>query len=149
MTGSQLRPRLVPRSNLPVGICLHCDKTNSEVEFVSARMCKPCRSEYAKQWRTANAEKVGGYHSRYRAERLPRGAHYAPGDSYKSIALRQCEKCAICKAAFSVNPDVDHDHETGIVRGLLCRRCNLLLGMANDSVELLASSIEYLTERGQ
>lgn len=39
---------------------------------------------------------------------------------------------------------VDHDHESGRVRGLLCRACNLILGHAGDSRSVLMSAIEYL-----
>lgn len=41
---------------------------------------------------------------------------------------------------------VDHCHDTGIVRGLLCDRCNHLLGLAKDSQTLLSSAIKYLKE---
>ena len=51
--------------------------------------------------------------------------------------------CAICGRV----PDkfqVDHDHDTGIVRGLLCRGCNTLLGQASESEAILSRAIEYL-----
>jgi hypothetical protein len=38
----------------------------------------------------------------------------------------------------------DHNHTTGVVRGILCQQCNLALGQAKDSVEILQSLIEYL-----
>lgn len=51
-------------------------------------------------------------------------------------------KCAICNEAAKLN--VDHDHATGKVRGLLCRSCNLALGLMKDNVFILISAIEYL-----
>lgn len=61
-------------------------------------------------------------------------------------------KCAICKTASWDKEHkkfrrlvVDHDHKTGKVRGLLCANCNLVLGHAKDSVQLLAASIAYLS----
>ena len=39
---------------------------------------------------------------------------------------------------------VDHDHETGIIRGIICRRCNLGLGHFNDDPALIARALEYL-----
>lgn len=58
--------------------------------------------------------------------------------------------CAICLKA----PErgrrrglhVDHDHRTGIVRGLLCDSCNVALGRLRDSSELLSSAIRYLAD---
>lgn len=60
--------------------------------------------------------------------------------------------CAICGEAGSAPAQgktrsvlvVDHDHETGEVRGLLCRRCNTGLGGLGDSVEILVKAASYL-----
>jgi hypothetical protein len=51
-------------------------------------------------------------------------------------------KCAICNEVAKLN--VDHDHATGEVRGLLCRSCNIALGLMKDNVFILISAIEYL-----
>jgi len=59
----------------------------------------------------------------------------------------QGSRCAGCG---SDNPqsnrgwNLDHDHETGEVRGVLCKPCNLILGLADDSTEQLEGLIEYL-----
>ncbi len=55
--------------------------------------------------------------------------------------------CAICGGKDPKNEHgwcVDHDHTTGIVRGVLCDPCNNGLGRFNDSVESLNSAIRYL-----
>lgn len=53
--------------------------------------------------------------------------------------------CDICGREVSGRGrHVDHDHETGEVRGVLCLNCNLALGHFNDSIENLARAIEYL-----
>lgn len=54
--------------------------------------------------------------------------------------------CAICDADISEVKAalVDHCHETGQVRGLLCVRCNSLLGYAKDNIETLNRAISYL-----
>ena len=41
---------------------------------------------------------------------------------------------------------VDHCHGTGLVRGLLCTRCNLALGLLDDDTDTLYRAIEYLEE---
>jgi hypothetical protein len=43
---------------------------------------------------------------------------------------------------------VDHDHETGQVRALLCSTCNIMIGHAQDDVSILARAIQYLSEWG-
>jgi len=58
---------------------------------------------------------------------------------------RQGGKCLICKKDIIKNKAcVDHNHETGRVRGLLCDRCNHGLGNFKDNIELLQLAIEYL-----
>lgn len=44
---------------------------------------------------------------------------------------------------------IDHDHDTGVVRGLLCNLCNLLLGHARDQQDVLRAAIEYLDDAAQ
>jgi hypothetical protein len=55
-------------------------------------------------------------------------------------------KCGICGTAFeSANAGrVDHDHETGKVRGLLCIGCNIGLGHLGDRLEGLQAASDYL-----
>jgi len=55
-------------------------------------------------------------------------------------------KCAICKSDLKTthNVCVDHNHETGFIRGILCRKCNLGIGHLNDSIEILKSAVKYL-----
>lgn len=55
--------------------------------------------------------------------------------------------CAICKRSAEDSYKglhVDHDHESGRVRGLLCHKCNMALGLLGDSVSALADAIAYL-----
>jgi hypothetical protein len=55
--------------------------------------------------------------------------------------------CRICERAFSepeLPPAIDHDHHVGLVRGLLCHRCNLGLGNFRDNPAFLLAAIEYL-----
>lgn len=61
--------------------------------------------------------------------------------------------CAICgndeDGTGQRQLSVDHGHETGAVRGLLCNRCNPMLGYARDSIAVLQAAIEYLGSGNQ
>lgn len=59
--------------------------------------------------------------------------------------------CAICKTECSQGKRLalDHDHDTGQFRGLLCASCNLALGGFGDNPELLRNALLYLKEWGK
>lgn len=64
-----------------------------------------------------------------------------PEDYYEMYEEQQ-GLCGICGEAKSLV--VDHDHDTGDVRGLICQNCNLGIGQLKDSLVLLCQSIKYL-----
>jgi hypothetical protein len=70
-------------------------------------------------------------------------------EDYNNLLTKQNYKCAICKnynykkGKISVL-HVDHCHNTNIVRGLLCRSCNIALGHFKDQVNLLEKAIIYV-----
>lgn len=69
-----------------------------------------------------------------------------PGE-YAKLLEAQGGACAICGGSRRERLDVDHDHKTGYIRGLLCKMCNRrLLTAARDSAEILQSAIDYLLE---
>jgi hypothetical protein len=57
-------------------------------------------------------------------------------------------KCAICQVVLD-KPHFDHNHTTGKNRDLLCRFCNLVLGNAHDSIQVLKNAVEYLIKHGE
>ncbi len=64
---------------------------------------------------------------------------------FKELLKKQGGKCAICrKVERKRRISVDHCHETGRVRGLLCQLCNTSLGGFKDNPKLLKSAIKYL-----
>lgn len=67
---------------------------------------------------------------------------------WEIIWLQQGEVCAICgKAQLGTRCfATDHDHKTGATRGLICHRCNRLLGWAFDDPEILESAANYLRD---
>lgn len=67
------------------------------------------------------------------------------------IFEKQSGRCAVCGSkGFRMNPNamfllvVDHDHTTGKVRGMLCHNCNRALGLLQDNISALETSIKYL-----
>lgn len=57
--------------------------------------------------------------------------------------------CMICNEHGDTSKDlfVDHNHDTGDIRGLLCYQCNFALGHFKDSIPLLLKAVEYLTNK--
>lgn len=75
-------------------------------------------------------------------------------DEYLWRLQEQHFACYTCKKPFNRENNekevqVDHNHETGKVRGLVCISCNLALGQIQDSINLLASMITYLISDGK
>jgi len=69
-------------------------------------------------------------------------------DEYRAWLDAQGGVCAICgngETSKDGRPlSVDHDHGTGRIRGLLCNRCNPMIGYARDDIAILQAAIEYL-----
>lgn len=67
-------------------------------------------------------------------------------NDYKTLWDKQGERCAICGVGFAEpsNGCVDHNHETGAVRGLLCHQCNSAIGYFRESIESMKKAITYL-----
>lgn len=70
-------------------------------------------------------------------------------DDYYCLLQSQGNKCAICKKEATKTLDVDHCHETGKVRGLLCNNCNRGLGHFQDDKHLLRNAMEYLDDNNR
>lgn len=63
-------------------------------------------------------------------------------EEYKALQTKQQGQCAIC---FQEKPlQIDHCHETGKVRGLLCGPCNRGIGLFEENISSLRNAIEYL-----
>lgn len=63
--------------------------------------------------------------------------------TYESMVSRQNNKCAICRLEFIGQPNIDHCHTSGIVRGLLCIKCNTQLAVLEDT-EFVSAATTYL-----
>jgi hypothetical protein len=122
-----------------------CDCGSTDVPKVGKAICKPC----CKEQRTRT-----DYNRKRRLS-----LYGLSGTSFDELLTEQRGHCAIC-ATEDPGPrgwHIDHDHACcpGIgscgacVRGLLCHRCNLMLGNAKDSIETLERAVKYLRATSQ
>lgn len=109
-------------------------KTKNKEEFLERRR------RYVKTYKIKHPDKTK--HSD-RNTRLKRKFGITTVD-YDQMLAAQNGSCAICKQQPTSTLHVDHDHNTGRLRKLLCSRCNLGLGIFNDDVELFATAILYV-----
>jgi hypothetical protein len=67
-------------------------------------------------------------------------------EDFDMLLLLQLNHCGICGSPFKNWRDchIDHNHLTGHIRGLLCARCNLGLGILRDNPTILRNGIQYL-----
>ena len=68
-------------------------------------------------------------------------------DEFESLWNRQNGVCAICGISLKeIKYRIDHDHNTGKVRGLLCISCNTGVGLFKDSPVILTGAVRYLED---
>lgn len=96
-------------------------------------------AQYMREFRAANPT------SSRKAKLKTRG--FTPEMWTEALAL-QHNRCAICSGDFNGQPaylvHADHDHATGLARGVLCHGCNLGMGLFKDSTERLLAAVRYL-----
>lgn len=108
-----------------------------------ASMCKGCKSEYMKSY-WAN-EKNPHKSRSYRLQ-----AYGITTADYERMFVEQEGVCAICASAPNGrNLCVDHSHESGKVRQLLCVQCNAGLGQFAENPERMLSAINYLKRHNE
>ena len=68
---------------------------------------------------------------------------------YAALFTSQAGRCAICHSEDKRKLAVDHSHNTGIVRGLLCHRCNMALGLLKEDPVIVSDAIKYMFDSSQ
>lgn len=115
--------------------------------------CKVCVNAASKAWREANRERYRQtyreWENRNREKRRGRRqeqerlrVYGITPTEYDFLLATQDEHCAMCPSADRLV--VDHCHDTGRVRGLLCHACNVGIGFLRDDPAILRSAIRYL-----
>jgi thymidylate synthase len=115
------------------------DLLSSTLPADGCTLCPSCRYVLPKSY---FFDRVNNY---FRCRWCERDARFQlPIGSFGRMLLAQGGVCAICEKGNEASLVVDHDHRTGVARGLLCNNCNLMIGHARDEAQLLKRGIEYL-----
>jgi hypothetical protein len=104
--------------------------------------CKPCKNSIITRWKKDNPKK----HKIHQKRTVLKRKYNLSIDQFKNMVIAQNNSCAICNIKFKNerSTHVDHCHKTGVIRSLLCGQCNVLLGMAKESINILKSAQKYL-----
>lgn len=106
-----------------------------------------------KRWQKANPDKVRVYARRHNLKKN----YGITLEDYDAMLAEQGGVCALCRKDRKGEGDtgrhaeyggrhmaIDHNHVTGKIRGILCHRCNRMLGHVKEDVEVFRRAIEYL-----
>lgn len=138
--------------------CRHLYYLKNREKFIQASRDNRVKNRekilvYKKEYAQRNRERIMKYQEEYRHKtrdnRINQYYLYKYGltpQQREDLFQKQKGKCAICGTGFQTiaSAHVDHDHETGKVRGLLCNSCNLLIGFAKENEFVLSAAISYL-----
>jgi hypothetical protein len=141
------------------GECAQCggrfERYRPQNIYCQGRECQNARRKVRwDRWREKQEadgtyrQTVNGYQQKFR-ERTGYGRDWELRNRY-GITLEEWihmvetvdGKCEICGGEDHLC--VDHCHETGKIRGVLCRRCNLVIGQLGDTVEHVRRAVKYL-----
>jgi hypothetical protein len=151
-------------------ICNKCQLEKDETEFrLGSNAHKPPKSGIIKEWRKNTCmecerkRKLERFYNNHETNKL-KARNYARTRTkekrrqqwlkdkfgvneewYRKQLEEQKNVCKICGGTNKNKPlMVDHDHKSGLVRGLLCLHCNSLLGFSKDNITILQKAIVYL-----
>lgn len=111
--------------------------------------CRPCQKAFSAAYYVANRDSLL---AKMKANNLLK-LYGLTLEAYEALLDAQGRRCAICGAETGWRHRqsgelkklaVDHCHETGRIRGLLCDRCNTAIGKLNHDPDLLQKAIDYL-----
>ena len=126
--------------------CVSCTKPN----YNGKDQCDECNSKEYSRYQKSRLTEEGRRREKTNQFRHLYGITY---EDYEELLAEQGYACEICRQPHIHEKGkrmyVDHDHETGVLRGLLCRNCNSVLGLAHDSSEVLKRAAEYIEKYKQ
>jgi hypothetical protein len=140
-------------------LCSKCEWSKPLLAFPKARRpsgraaeCLECRMTLPSQsLERRRAASFRYYRRKGHAQVRDRAYGLEPGQ-YEEILREQCGLCAICREPEHATRqdgtprplNVDHDHASGAIRGLLCGGCNKTLGNMRDDPARLRAAADYL-----
>ena len=138
-----------------VKTCYSCKQTKSVEEFRPRRRGDPLRGRVSDCNDCAGARGRINYHksSDKKKHLIALRKHNITAERYQEMLEEQGGVCAICKqketrcdprTGLTRRLSIDHCHTSGIIRQLLCGRCNMMIGLAQDNPELLVDAINYI-----
>ncbi len=145
--------------------CTKCKLNKSKTEFhKNQNKCKACVKIYCKEYnkRVGVVARASAYAKnpknikriiKNKRDSNIRIKYKIESEDYDSLFESQDGVCAICGLPETEQRkgqikmlSVDHNHETGKVRGLLCGNCNIGIGNLQDNLDILASAVSYLQQ---
>lgn len=123
--------------------CSNCLTEKDDSEFYKGRSnkCKTCRNIDHQKWVNNNRDKTRRTmrNTNYKRE------HGITYDEYVKMFNEVGGLCQICGRSFE-KLCIDHCHESGVTRGLLCNSCNIGIGHFEDNPNSIRSAIDYLKQ---
>lgn len=141
------------------GSCKKCYSAQAKAGLTANPERQVAKRARGRQWHAANPERTSTNGQRWRAANPEHNKkknrrwelHTKYGitpEQFDDLLAAQNGECACC---YTSEPGgqwdtfcIDHDHTTGKIRGLLCHRCNLAIGMLGDSLEGVERAMEYM-----
>ena len=128
-------------------VCRFCGQPLVGVPENRGYVCNTCQNKEGVRWKKAHPDRTRELGRRQKRKQSYGLTH----EQYQNLLVEQSGVCAICGQAERAtcrgrlrSLAVDHDHRTGEVRGLLCAKCNVMLGNACDDPVVLQNAITYL-----
>jgi hypothetical protein len=124
------------------------------------KSCKDCQKILKIRWRADNQDYYRSYYKNYNRSYIMNNPikerkrwinrhHGITSEEYDVIFQKQGAKCgnrACITVMETKNRHLDHCHVTNKIRGILCNRCNLALGLLRDNLEIINGLALYLNE---
>jgi recombination endonuclease VII len=120
-------------------------ENNTEARREYFRKRQPIRTAQRRAWNEANRDKQRAVNVRHHLKR----EHGMTVEQYSAMVEAQNGRCAICRQPPTGNRHcgklhVDHNHENGQIRALLCADCNRAIGLMRERPERLTAAAWYL-----